>query len=250
VLGGAGDDRVVYDGIGYLHYQGGTGFDTLDLHGFTGDTYWHFGWDWEGFIGGEAKDTVLVNDELGVPRTLDLSGEGGNDTISVKIEGEHRLSGGAGNDAVRSDYGTDRIDGGDGLDTLSGGDGDDTVLGGGGKDLISGGLGADRLAGGAGKDVYIFRDWTDSSAANGVDLVLLQGDDQIDLGRIDANQTAVGDQAFLLVDALTGVAGQLAVEYDAAARVTWVLGDVDGDGLADLELTLRGSHADFDNFRL
>ena len=251
VLGGAGDDRVIYDGISTLYYEGGKGFDTLDLSGFDGDTWWTFGWDWEGFVGGDGADTVIVSDELGAPRTLDLRGEGGDDVLSVTVEGEHQLSGGGGNDNVRSAYGTDRIDGGDGLDTLSAGEGDDTVLGGSGKDLISGDLGADRLAGGAGRDVYIYREWTDSSAASlGVDLLILQGDDRIDLSRIDADETAGGDQAFVLVEALSGEAGQLAVAYDAGAGLTRVLGDVDGDGLADLEITLRGAHADFDNFRL
>jgi Ca2+-binding RTX toxin-like protein len=249
VMGGAGDDRLVWEG-GLFYYEGGKGFDTLDLRGFTGNSFWHFGWDWEGFLGGEAKDTVLVNDERGLARTLDLSGEGGDDTFAVTIEGDHRLSGGDGNDSIQSDFGTDRIDGGDGLDTLNAGTGDDTVLGGAGKDLIGGGLGADRLAGGVGRDVYIYRDCAESSAAGGVDLLSLQGDDRIDLSRIDADQTAAGDQAFVLVEALSGEAGQLAVEYDSAARVTWVRGDVDGDGLADLEISLRGAHADFDNFRL
>jgi hypothetical protein len=40
------------------------------------------------------------------------------------------------------------------------------------------------------------------------------------------------------------------LSYDAGNNVTWVLGDVDGDGRAELRIEIAGDHTDFSHFAL
>jgi hypothetical protein len=82
------------------------------------------------------------------------------------------------------------------------------------------------------------------STASSMDQILdfAAGSDRIDLGRIDADTLAAGNQAFSWIgsNAFTGSAGQLRA-YEQGG--TWfVEGDTNGDGAADLviALTLQG----------
>ena len=70
------------------------------------------------------------------------------------------------------------------------------------------------------------------------------------LAAIDADTGAAGDQAFHLVGAFSGAAGELVVVYNAASGRTLIQGDVDGDGQADLSIAVQGDHHDFTNFAL
>jgi hypothetical protein len=60
----------------------------------------------------------------------------------------------------------------------------------------------------------------------------------IDLGQVDADITQDGDQAFHVVEAFTGQAGELVEAVDEFRGVSMVLGDVDGDGAADFEIDI------------
>ena len=131
----------------------------------------------------------------------------------------------------------------DGLLRLFGGRADDILKGGANADLIHGNLGADSLTGNGGADVFRY-DGTADSTPGAMDRIadFTPGADKIDLGRIDANSAAAGDQAFSWIgsSAFSGTAGELRA-YEQSG--TWfVEGDVNGDGLADLviELTLQG----------
>jgi serralysin len=52
------------------------------------------------------------------------------------------------------------------------------------------------------------------------------------------------------VDAFSGDAGELMLDYDSGDDVTHLLGDVDGDGVADLGVELEHDHSSFANFVL
>lgn len=80
-------------------------------------------------------------------------------------------------------------------------------------------------------------------------IVGLQNMDIIDLKKIDADVTSNGNQKFALVSEFTNHAGQLVVSYDGEGTTT-VMGDIDGDGVADLVIYLDGDHHDFTNFVL
>ena len=86
-----------------------------------------------------------------------------NTTTDVKI------TGGAGDDVLKSAAGSTKvatIDGGAGDDIIVGGAGKDVILGGAGDDKITGGAGADALTGGDGNDTFIYTLAADSTAAS------------------------------------------------------------------------------------
>ncbi|MFF7987492.1 calcium-binding protein [Streptomyces sp. NPDC007901] len=80
-----------------------------------------------------------------------VSGDAGNDTITVGKEG--LAWGGDGNDTINASGGDNIVQGGKGDDTLHGGSGAQNLSGDDGKDTITGGTGADTLNGGKGNDV-------------------------------------------------------------------------------------------------
>jgi Ca2+-binding RTX toxin-like protein len=130
-----------------------------------------------------------------------------------------------------------------GANVLSGMAGDDSLLGLEGNDILIGGSGADSLKGGPGSDVFLYQSVSDSIASAMDRIVDFATGDKIDLSQIDANSGAANDQAFAFVgtNAFTGTAGEL--RYEISGGATYVYGDTDGDGSADLVIMLAGSHA-------
>ena len=195
---------------------------------------------------GNAYNNVITGNDMG----NQLFGGGGNDTVD----------GMAGDDALRGDSGSDLVNGGDGFDslrggaaadTLYGGEGDDTIRGDGAgdrlygdndEDVLIGGAGRDTMYGGADADSFVFRAVTDSAAGALVRDIIAgfeAGLDLIDLTRTDANTVLNGNQGFTFIGtaAFGSVAGQLRAIHGATSIL---LGDVNGDGVADFELQLNG----------
>jgi hypothetical protein len=147
------------------------------------------------------------------------------------------LIGGGGDDLLVAGHGADHIFG----DEPGGPAGDDT---------ISGGDDADVLTGGGGADIFLYSDYRDSKGKEADLITDLDRDDHIDLSAIDADKHTRGDQAFHLVATLSGHAGELVLSYDAVKDITTVSGDVNGDGRADLEITIAGDTTGFTHFVL
>ena len=208
----------------------------------------------DGFGNGLAN--LMIGNSLG---NL-LAGLGGGDT----------LNGGVGNDILRGDAGMDRLfgeDGDDNLrggqdnDTLTGGDGDDKLggdagndilVGGDGEDLIHGAAGRDVLNGGADADVFLFRFVADSgpgAALRDSIFGFQTGLDQIDLRQIDANSILTGNQAFTFIGvaAFGNIAGQLRL---ITGVNSFLLGDVNGDGVVDFEVALIANPASVNDILL
>jgi predicted extracellular nuclease len=173
--------------------------------------------------GTEATNIIngTVNDDI-------IHAYGGNDIINA----------GNGDDIVVSGGGNDLITGGNGSDTLYGGSGNDHIRGDNGNDVLIGGLGSDFLVGGNGSDTFRFLSIADSPSSNPADrdsiMDFKPNNDVIDLSAIDANVNLAGNQAFIYIGstAFSNVAGQL-------RYINGVLSaDVDGDGVADFEVTL------------
>ena len=235
-------------GAGVEVAHGGGDGDLLD---FTRSSGVHLALDGSIEATGWAKDDVydgfanITGSSLGADI---LIGDSGANTLSG-LGGADRLQGGAGNDLLSGGLGNDNLDGGDGNDELGGGDGNDTLLGGAGKDTLTGGLGNDSLTGGAGPDLLIGGGGADrfvfaaddlagsSKTAGTFDTIrdFKHGDfDRIDLSAIDADTLGAGDQAFLFIGsaAFHNHAGEL--RYEAVTGGIFVLGDTDGDGIADI----------------
>lgn len=158
--------------------------------------------------------------------------------------------------------GTIHVDGhkeSDGQLQLTGQNGDDVLIGGklgdrffasDGDDTLTGGLGADTFQGSQGADTFEY-DALHDSWKRSLDFITdLDRTDTIDLSRVDADKFTAGDQAFHLVSAFTGQAGELMLTYNAAQNETLVLGDTNGNGKADLMIHIADNYADFTNFVL
>jgi Ca2+-binding RTX toxin-like protein len=181
--------------------------------------------------------TLVINMDPGVAALTKLfvfSGSG----VSVTINGT------AGTDLMKLGNVAHIANGGDGIDQIKGGSAVDTINGGSGGDKINGAGGADILTGGAGNDVFKYANASDSGLGAGSDRItdFTIGQDRLNFVRIDADAVTAGDQAFSFLGtaafAATGL-GQL--RYLASGADLIVQADVNGDGVADVEVILQGS---------
>lgn len=269
-LSAADGDDSVYGGVGDDLIGGDAGRDLL--FGDDGADNINGGGDRDTIQGGAGADTLSGGSDVG--DTVSYSESAGG--VTVELETGSITQGRRGDaqgdrlhgftDIVGSSFAdvlTDLVDGmvganlngnlflaGDGNDRLLLGGGDDEGRGGKGADRLTGGQGADLLAGGQGADRFIYLSVGDSTVAVSDRIADLAERDRIDLSAIDADLGAAGDQGFRIVRRLTGDAGQMTVKFREADGHTEVLGDVDGDGAADLRILLTGDHADFGGFVL
>jgi Ca2+-binding RTX toxin-like protein len=220
--------------------EGGAGNDTLDgagaadtLTGGTGD---------DTYVVDETRDKVNENANQGVDtvrssitRTLETNVE------NLELLGAAAING-TGNSAANM------ITGNGGANVLSGLGGDDTMSGGDGNDTLVGGTGADLLTGGDHNDVFDYNALGESTIAAPDEITdFTQGEDLIDLSGIDADTTANKDQAFELVSSFGSNAGELI--FNPLNHM--LLGDVNGDSVADFQVLVQGMNmATADDFIL
>jgi Ca2+-binding RTX toxin-like protein len=238
--GGDGNDQL-FGGADADRLSGRDGDDRLDggdgadyLYGNLGNDVLRGGAGTDRLDGVDGTDTALYSENaVAVVVKLDVgdgsgkgSGAGGTAQGDVLISIEN-VYGGAGNDALQ----------GSGVaNGLVGNAGNDVLIGMGGADTLVGGAGADRFVyGGAGQSLV------GAGADRITDFSHAQGD-RIDLVSIDASTALAGNQAFAFIGAaaFTGVAGQLRA---VSGATTVVLGDVNGDHVADFQINLTGAVA-------
>ncbi|MCE3289044.1 MAG: hypothetical protein K0R83_1056, partial [Caulobacter sp.] len=246
LFGLAGDDYL-YGDEGNDVIDGGAGADSM-IGGLGNDTFIVDDiLDAVGESDGEGIDSVKVSIDTyslaGFVETLIYTGSG--DFIGYGNELANTMVGGAGIDALVGGAGADTLRGGGGIDSLYGGDdndklygeaGDDVLSGENGVDYLYGGAGSDNMNGGAGKDFFVLSAVSDSAVAARDVIELFESLDVVNLSAIDADAGAAGNQAFSFIGAaaFSGVAGQLRYAVDAEGG--HLMGDVDGDGVADLEI--------------
>lgn len=204
---------------------------------------------------GSSAEGLASSDLDGGPRvvgTVDIgafeTGTGPSDPTGVERHGNagdnalsgtnfaDSLYGGGGNDVLRGRQGDDILSGDTGNDELRGGKGDDSLAGGSGRDVLHGQLGNDLLTGGGGGDTFVFENAAIADGDTIGDFLRSQGD-RIDLGGIDANEGAAGNQGFTFIGSalFSGVFGEL--RY-AAGKLS---GDTDHDGVADFTIAVTGN---------
>ena len=217
ITGGVGDDRIdTGGGNDTIVYRGtNTGFDIV--------------------IGGDGLDTILATARNTV---IGLRSASGIESVS---------SGGFNGVYVQGSDAGDTLDFSNavlnGIGSIRGGAGNDTIRGGSGADRILGEGGADILFGGSDADTFAFGSLADIGLGATADLIgdFQRGVDRIDLSAIDARSATNKNDAFTFIGSQNfgNVAGQLRVEIDGNGT-GHLLGDVNGDGVADFELLLAG----------
>jgi Ca2+-binding RTX toxin-like protein len=214
LMGRGGDDRL-FGGAGNDTLGGGAGNDTI--------------------FGGDGRDRVSFTDST-ASVYLELDGEahavvgtsrdrlfGIEDATGSRFD--DRMNGNAAANDLRGSLGNDLLFGGDGADTLFGGEGDDVLAGGRGADILVGGSGADRFMfafGDSGAQLSEMDQIRNFSAAEGDVILLGDGSDGL---------------FFATGGAFSNVAGEVIALY-VSASVQRVLADQDGDGNADMGLTV------------
>ena len=244
---GSGDDRIKTGATALTFLTGGFGNDTM-ISGAGGDRL-------DGGMGNDVIRGGLGADEatffnIAGAITLDLSNTGFQDTGGAgvdKFSEVENVFGSLFEDRLTGDAQGNRLTGWLGGDTLIGGVGNDLLIGGSFTtdtavevDRLSGGAGQDTLAAGGGADVLVWSSTFHTTVAAPDQITMLEAIDVIHLKDIDADVTTAGDQAFTIVGALTGVAGQMAVIFNVT-KTQWLL-DTDGDGTANGMFEAAGDH--------
>jgi diphthamide synthase (EF-2-diphthine--ammonia ligase)/6-phosphogluconolactonase (cycloisomerase 2 family) len=280
ILSGAVTGVTIFGGFGVETLRGGAGADTLV--GGTGTTTLIGGGGADVLYGGIGTDTFLysaVSQSNASAYDLILNFDYGRDKVDISaIDGGRitlaRFGGNTfiysapdGGGALQSTIAvqgvqlktTDLVTSGganqaftlvgDGsnhgvADVLVGAGGNDILYGLDGADTLTGGGGADFLVGGAGADTFVFIAVTDS-ATIASDLIFdfssAQGD-KIDLSAIDANSSTATNDAFSVVLSFSKVAGQLIIQTPDSSGYYHILGDVNGDGVADFIIAVNTSN--------
>ena len=176
-------------------------------------------------VNGTEGDDVIQTYGLSEP----INGLGGNDLING-LAGDDIIHGGAGFDQIKGGLGNDQLFGEGGEDLLNGEDG---------NDLLVGGLGRDVQIGGTGKDTFDFNKTKESRVGAKHDLIKgfsRAQNDKINLQTIDADTTTGGNQAFDFIGGagFSGTAGELRLSGGL------LLGDTNGNGIADFEIKVTG----------
>ena len=150
------------------------------------------------------------------------------------------ITGNAANNILQGMAGADRLTGKDGNDTLLGGADVDLLYGDAGNDRLDGGAGQDKMTGGAGADEFVFSFASDTARAKSDKVLDFQtGVDRIDLSAIDADTSIAGNQAFVYGSSAAGVASLW-------ISSSYVYGDTNNDGTADLAIYVIGAVAQSD----
>jgi Ca2+-binding RTX toxin-like protein len=147
------------------------------------------------------------------------------------------LAGSAFADTLTGDAGNNILSGWTGNDTLNGGAGADALFGGDGNDTLNGGAGADQLTGGAGNDTFVFSAVGDSGVgyANADLITDFATGDIIDL-------TAITHGAGHFIGAAQFTHHVDEVRAVTSGGQTSIFVDVNGDGNADMQIRLSGTH--------
>ena len=240
------DDAQVVGGMqGADRLSGGGGADSLE--GGEGDDTIDGGAGVDSLNGGTGVDTLTYASSgkaVGIDLTTGVhTGAAAGETIQLGSFDEFILTAGADSFKAGTFNVAETVKGGEGDDLINALGQSDQLFGQRGNDTLIGGLGADTLEGGQGDDVFVFREFSESSTAQFDRITDLKDNaDVIDLSLVDANENVTGDQAFTVVSAFTNQAGQAVLSFDGTD--TRLEGDINGDGFDDFVLIIAGQHTD------
>jgi Ca2+-binding RTX toxin-like protein len=229
LFGGSGDDHLFGNG-GNDRLEGGGGEDSLNGGGGS-----------DRYVVDSAGDRVFEDEGQGrdvVYAKVDFSLAAGQSIEVIFVVGDGAGRALTGNELANQIFGA----GGD--DDLAGAADKDRLDGGEGDDVLTGGLGRDQLIGGLGSDRFVFGSVAEiGRTASTSDRVLdfEVGLDRLDLSGLDALPDGEDDVfSFIGSDAFSHSAGELRSEFEGGW--TRISGDIDGDGVADFVVMMKGHH--------
>jgi Ca2+-binding RTX toxin-like protein len=256
LIGGAGNDRLIVgseaDGT---EIKGGDDFDTLVVTGavalggapsgieaieMVGGSLTLSGMQFSnGFspltsVSGSGSITVNMDaDTPFAPTNVSFVGNG----VTVTVNGT------SGADVVKLGGGLYEVFAGDGADQVRGGRDADSINGGNGNDKILGFTGADILTGGAGSDQFRYLFSGDSGLGAAADRItdFVIGTDRLNFAQLDTDAVTPGVQGFAFIgNGAFGATGAAQIRYTNSGADLLVQADINGDGIADMEIVLQG----------
>jgi Ca2+-binding RTX toxin-like protein len=229
LVGNGGNDMIIAGAAFNDHdeFDGGVGVDTVSLDGDYATGFSFVDTTITGIekllLGAHFDYTFTLTDgNVAAGGTLTVDGSALRGTDQASLDGSAET---------------------DGRFVFLGGAGADTFKGGAGADLFTGGLRHDTLTGGLGADRFIYTAIAESKPNATADLItdFTRADgDRIDLSAIDAISGTPANNAFHFIGtaAFSGTAGELRFEKISGNTIVTV--DVNGDAVADFEITLTG----------
>lgn len=129
------------------------------------------------------------------------------------------------------------------IENAIGGNFADVIIGNAANNQITGGGGADMMTGGVGSDSFIFAAVADSNGGH-VDTILdfVEGVDHLDFSLIDANVSAIGDQAFTFLGEAATFTGAAQIKVVYSGSDTFVYANINSDATPEFCLKLLGHH--------
>ena len=256
--GGAGNDRLILgsSGVNNSTIDGGADTDTLVLNGGGGGLAGLIGIEVLELNGGAGLTLTGTQFANGLSKTTAVSGTG---SITVNMDtGINFLSqsfafsgsgvtvtvnGTSGTDIIKCGTGVHIINSGDGVDQIRGGTSADIINAGAGNDKIIGNSGADVITGGTGADQFRYLFAGESGLGAAADRITdyAIGSDRLNFSLLDTNPGLAGVQGFAFVanGAFSG-GGAASIRYTNSGADLLVQADINGDGIADMEVILQG----------
>lgn len=229
----AGDVRGIFLGYGGSDTLAGGDLDDWLVGGYDDDLLQGgSGLDTASFATYEGDGAATVDLRIREPQDTGY----GWDTFS-SIE---NLQGSEGDDALTGDRNNNWIDGGYGA--WDGIGGFDSLAGGGGADTLVYSDGRDELTGGGGTDTFLIL--ASDASAVGCRIWDLKAGETLNVSIMDADLSTAANDAFRLVQSLTGAAGEAAWTYDSDRDLSLLQLDRDGSG-GDLIIEVSGDQRDF-----
>ena len=256
--GGDGNDTLIADGFDLL-IDGGAGTDRLLVETSTALTGTLTGIEAINLVGGAALALFGAQVNAGLAANTVLSGTGSltitmaptdlelylqQYTLAASANVAITINGSTADDAIKGVLqASNTINGGAGNDQIRGGALADIINGGDGDDKLIGANGADILTGGAGADTFRFQAASQSGVGAAADRItdFQIGTDKLAFVAIDPDPLTPGDQAFAFIGSTAfHASGAAEMRYMSSGANLLVQADLNGDGIADMEVVLAG----------
>jgi Ca2+-binding RTX toxin-like protein len=262
LYGGAGNDLLhIFPASSNTVIDGGDGYDTLWVRVTTTYTGTLSGIEqvqFDNVLATLTLNSQQVASGLAINASFTGHGTGAGAVVVNMLESDplgataftfapdvsFRVNGSSGDDIIKGPLTLGSIlNGAGGADFIRGGNLVDTINSGDGNDKIMALGGADRITGGAGADQFRFFFAADSGVGGAADWItdFAIGSDLLSFILIDTDPVAAGDQGFAFIGtAAFGASGAAQMRYATSGSNLLVQADINGDGVADMEVVLQG----------